>query len=280
MMLSVIIPVYKVEQTLDRCVESVLKQNVHDMEVILVDDGSPDCCSKMCDDWAKKDNRINVVHKKNGGLGDARNAGMGIATGEYITFVDSDDYLNDGIYQQMLDLIYRQGGVDMLEFSINCVGWEKEDISYSDHVYTDAMEYWRTTRAWNHAYACNKIFKRNVFGTLRFPTGNLYEDLLLQPAIIKRCRKIITSSVIGYNYCSNAMSITNAISSENLKQCLVAEQYVAKEMNAHWYKEWNLFMCMLYRQVDIYRLSGEIILTWPFVRLICWIHKHTKGRNK
>ena len=91
MKLSVIIPVYRVEDTLDRCVESVLAQDCHDMELILVDDGSPDSCGQRCDEWAQKDRRIKAIHQPNGGLSKARNAGIGQATGDYITFVDSDD---------------------------------------------------------------------------------------------------------------------------------------------------------------------------------------------
>ena len=91
MKLSIVIPVYLVESTLKRCVESVLSQDVEDMEVILVDDGSPDNCPKICDEWGRKDNRIMVIHKENGGLSEARNAGIDIASGDFITFVDSDD---------------------------------------------------------------------------------------------------------------------------------------------------------------------------------------------
>ena len=94
MLLSVIIPVYRTEQTLQRCVESVLNQGVDDMEVILVDDGSPDSCPELCDEWEEKDAHIKVIHKTNGGLSDARNAGIDIAKGEYITFVDSDDWVD------------------------------------------------------------------------------------------------------------------------------------------------------------------------------------------
>ena len=99
MKLSVIIPVYRVEDTLDRCVESVLCQSVDEMEVILVDDGSPDQCPAKCDLWAEKDARIRVIHKENGGLSDARNAGIDIAQGDFITFVDSDDYLEADTWQ-------------------------------------------------------------------------------------------------------------------------------------------------------------------------------------
>ena len=108
MILSVIIPVYCVEDTLNRCVESVLRQNVTDMEVILVDDGSTDKCPKMCDDWGERDAHIRVIHKQNGGLSDARNAGIDVAKGDLITFVDSDDYLADNTYQPLLALMSQQ----------------------------------------------------------------------------------------------------------------------------------------------------------------------------
>lgn len=92
--LSVIIPVYRTERTLERCVKSILEQSYHDLEVILVDDGSPDNCPQLCDEWALKDSRIRVIHKPNGGLSDARNAGIDAATGDCLTFVDADDFLD------------------------------------------------------------------------------------------------------------------------------------------------------------------------------------------
>lgn len=280
MILSVIIPVYKTEQTLNRCIESILCQCSDDMEIILVDDGSPDRCPHMCDEWSKKDNRVIVIHKENGGLSDARNAGLDIAKGEYVTFVDSDDYLNDGIYDKMLAILFKMPSIDIIEFSINCIGWKKIDILYSDSVYNDACDYWRRTRAWNHAYVCNKIFKNTLFDNIRFPKGKLYEDLWIQPELLRKASVIATSSIVGYNYYANDCAISANPSSENLKQCLSAELFVASEMKANWFSEWHLYMCMLYRQVDIYRLSGEIILRWPFVRFICWIHMKTKGRKR
>ena len=100
--ISVIVPVYKVEPYLDRCVKSVLNQTFSDFELILVDDGSPDECPRLCDEWATKDNRIQVIHKENGGLSDARNVGFEASTGEWITFVDSDDWLDATMYEIML----------------------------------------------------------------------------------------------------------------------------------------------------------------------------------
>ena len=118
--ISVIIPVYNVEEYLDKCVTSVLNQTYKNLEIILVDDGSPDNCPKMCDEWAKKDKRIKVVHKKNGGLSDARNSGIEVCTGEYIGFVDSDDYIDKQMYKELLKRIESTNS-DMVMCGINCV---------------------------------------------------------------------------------------------------------------------------------------------------------------
>lgn len=104
-LISVIVPVYMVEMYLDKCVESILSQQNVQIEVILVDDGSTDRCSEMCDVWAKRDQRIKVIHKKNGGLSDARNVGLKIAQGQYIAFVDSDDWINSNLYYILLNAI-------------------------------------------------------------------------------------------------------------------------------------------------------------------------------
>ena len=102
-LISVIVPVYKVEQYLDKCVESIVNQTYRNLEIILVDDGSPDNCPAMCDGWAKRDYRIKVIHKANGGLSDARNAGIEVAQGEYICFVDSDDYLESNYLKELIE---------------------------------------------------------------------------------------------------------------------------------------------------------------------------------
>ena len=102
-MISVIVPIYKVEAYLDRCVQSIVNQTYRNLEIILVDDGSPDNCGAMCDTWAKKDERIKVIHKQNGGLSDARNAGMASANGAYIGFIDSDDYIAPEMYQLLME---------------------------------------------------------------------------------------------------------------------------------------------------------------------------------
>ena len=104
---SVIIPIYKVEKYLSRCLDSVVNQTLDDIEIVLVDDGSPDSCPEICDRYAKKDSRIKVIHKKNEGLGYARNSGMLIATGEYIAFLDSDDYVSKDMYEKVYSELKR-----------------------------------------------------------------------------------------------------------------------------------------------------------------------------
>lgn len=117
-LLSVIVPVYKVESYLDRCVESIVGQSYRNLEIILVDDGSPDGCPEKCDDWAKRDNRIKVIHKQNAGLGFARNSGLDIATGEYVAFVDSDDYIENDMYRTLIDAACRHNA-DMVSCGFN-----------------------------------------------------------------------------------------------------------------------------------------------------------------
>ena len=104
-LISVIVPVYNVEKYLDKCIQSIVDQTYTNLEIILVDDGSPDNSGAICDEWAEKDNRIKVIHKANGGLSDARNAGLDIATGEYIAFVDSDDYIELDFYDKLYNVI-------------------------------------------------------------------------------------------------------------------------------------------------------------------------------
>ena len=119
-LISVIVPVYKVEAYLDRCVQSIVDQTYRNLEIILVDDGSPDNCPAMCDAWAEKDSRIRVIHKENGGLSDARNAGMAVTAGEFVGFVDSDDSIAPEMYQMLLERMNADGsdiaacGVEMV----------------------------------------------------------------------------------------------------------------------------------------------------------------------
>ena len=202
MKLSVIIPVYRVEATLNRCLESVLAQNVEDMEVILVDDGSPDNSPVMCDEWAVKDVRICVIHKINGGLSDARNAGLDIAKGEYVTFVDSDDYLLPDTYGPLLNMI---GTCDIIEFSV------ADRLTLQDCCYDDMSKYWLESQAYSHAYAWNKIYRRSLFDGIYFPKGEIFEDVIMLPKLLRQAQRVMTTSKGFYCYhCNNRWRWTDS----------------------------------------------------------------------
>ncbi len=213
MLLSVIVPVFRVEDTLDKCVSSLLRQGVDDMEIILVDDGSPDRCPAMADQWAVRDPRVKVIHKTNGGLSEARNAGLDTATGSLITFADSDDFLDDGLYAQLLAGI---GSCDILEFSI------AGRLQLSDEEFTDMSDYWLRCQAYCHTYVWNKIFRRQLFDGVRFPKGRVFEDVYIMPQLLRKAQKIRTTSRGYYHYCYNPNGITATADGRALAQLLDA----------------------------------------------------------
>ena len=182
-LISVIIPIYKVEEYLDECVQSVLNQTYKNLEVILVDDGSPDRCLQMCDEYAKADNRVKVVHKQDGGLSDARNAGLEIATGDYIGFVDSDDFIERNMYEVLLDKLQRAGTEVISSKIIWFSGGEKKTFKWYNGGYSED----RVLSLWDFFHeamkknldvcVCNKLYKRGVV-TEKFKKKRVNEDFL------------------------------------------------------------------------------------------------------
>ena len=176
-LLSVIVPVYKVEEYLDQCVESIIQQTWSNLEIILVDDGSPDNCPAMCDDWAKRDSRIRVIHKENGGLSDARNAGIDIARGEYIAFVDSDDFLDVRMYEILLcELLKKEAQAALC----NCFVYYSEDNYYPNSFAEKETALYKkeeaNARMFTDFSAWNKVYKRDLFNEIRYPKGKVFED--------------------------------------------------------------------------------------------------------
>lgn len=253
MLLSVIIPVYNVQQTLNRCVESVLCQGVDSMEVILVDDGSPDNSPTLCDEWARKDNRIRVIHKENGGLSDARNKGIDIATGDYITFVDSDDYLLPNTLKPLLDRTDNNKDIKLLEYLIRQEDSSRIPLVLEDKVFPSAKDYWLDTKAWNHSYACNKIYHRELFQGVRFPKGRLFEDLLTLPLLLKHCGKVATVNHGSYVYTVNEQGISKQTDRHTTMQLLKAELKAAWTMRTMpWSRNGkNLYYYIMCRFLDL-----------------------------
>jgi len=223
--LSVVIPVYMVERTLDKCVESVLSQDVADMEVILIDDGSPDACPRLCDEWAMKDSRITVLHKENGGLSDARNAGIDKATGRYITFVDSDDYIEPDTLTSLLNILEQHPEYDILEYPINEYEGDADKeslLAFDDQAYTDIHAYWYTTQAYKHTYACNKLYRRSLFDDVRYPKGKVFEDAQTYPRLMEKVHCVATTSQGLYHYCQNKGGITSQADGDAFRMLLEA----------------------------------------------------------
>ncbi len=246
MKLSVIIPVYQVEATLDRCVKSILQQEVDDMQVILVDDGSPDLCPQKCDLWAQKDTRILVIHKTNGGLSDARNAGIRQATSDLITFVDSDDFLAPDTYAPLLTVM---GDHDILEYSI------AERLQLEDHVYEDINEYWLKEHAYTHTYACNKIYRKHLFDSISFPKGRLFEDTYTFPQLLHKAHTIATTHLGSYHYFTNPQGITMNADGQALKQLLDGHLHNNMPVDDLYY------MYLLNIQIDVWERTHELLMS-------------------
>lgn len=187
MKLSIIIPIYKTQDTLDRCLNSILSQSFTDYEMILVDDGSPDNCPCICDKYAEINHNIIVIHKENGGLSDARNMGIKQAKGEYITFIDSDDAIKEHTLQLLMDELEQHPNIDILEYPImERVGNPDKEhlLTFCPKEYHDPIDYWFKEQAYLHTYACNKIFRRSLFDDVCFPKGKTFEDVQTTPYLI------------------------------------------------------------------------------------------------
>ncbi len=211
MKISVIIPVYQVEKTLQRCVDSITAQSFADWEAILVDDGSTDGSAAICDSCQTNDSRIKAIHEENRGLGAARNRGIEEATGDYIMFVDSDDTLSSETLEKLAAETANHADCDLIEFPIfTKYGNAKEQSiqSFPRNTYTDKWDYWFNGLAYAHSYACNKIFRREVFSKVKFTENKKFEDLFTLPKIMDVCRKVATTDVGLYYYYDNGNGIT------------------------------------------------------------------------
>ncbi len=215
--ISVIIPIYNVEKYLHKCVDSVINQTYTDLEIILVDDGSPDNCPAICDEYAKKDNRIVVVHKQNGGLSDARNKGIEVSTGNYITFLDSDDYLELDALEIFHSRMIKDGS-DLAVASVFCIdelgngiASINDSIPIKDEVITgDAgLNNLLIEKYWYYVIACSKLYKRELFNDLSFVKGKLHEDEFMVHKIFHKCKKISCIQKPLYMYLQRSASITN-----------------------------------------------------------------------
>lgn len=216
-LISVIVPVYKVEPYIRKCVESILSQTYRQIEVILVDDGSPDNCGAICDEYARADSRITVIHTENEGVYSARNKALDVATGDYLMFVDSDDWVEPDFCETALKLAL-ENNVQMVAFMFNNVFedrdhtiTEKRPAVFRQTGYMEASEavkhlIFRNTSLAN--YLWNKLFKRSLFDGVRFPEGRVLQDQAVVYLMMLRAGRIYVSNAVLYNYLQHSGSIT------------------------------------------------------------------------
>ena len=257
--LSVIIPVYKVEKYIHKCIDSVLAQSFTDYELILVDDGSPDNCPQICDEYAKKDERIKVIHKQNGGLSDARNTGLDEVKGEYIYFLDGDDYIDSELFRKVIEKADSEH-YDMVSFSYRKVGDENKIFKFkkaefcldskekrADFIIGNYLQYKSGFEAWNRIYRAEIIIKNR----LRFyPNKEIYaEDVLFNLCYFVHAEKIAVMDDILHYYVIRDSSITGANKdtkiNEYLKLCMEYEKYIKKYDKEYLCKEFPAIFYML-----------------------------------
>ena len=263
MKISVIVPVYNVQEYLAECVQSILNQSFADFELLLIDDGSTDQSGAIAEKLAVKDSRIRVFHKKNGGLSDARNYGIDHAQGEYLTFVDSDDYIASTYLEMLHDLIVRYNADASCVSAFETVerhtrsnlGGEKEGIITGTEAITNSLLRHRIGIS-----ACGKLFQSCLFDEIRFPKGELYEDLLTLPYVFEQCKTVAYSSAALYFYFQRPGSITNSKISErhmrffdNTIQLMGRFDHYGKEMH----------------DAFVVRIAGESINRFAEILLFC-----------
>ena len=253
-LISIIVPVYKVEPYLDKCVRSIVEQTYKNLEIILVDDGSPDNCGAMCDAWASKDSRIRVIHKENGGAGLARNIAIDLAQGEFISFIDSDDYIEPHMYEHLLSLMVED--VDIAE----CELLETEsDNAPLDGPKTDGILVCTAEEAMAHHIGDaifrqtppNKLYRRSTVGSIRFPVGKRIDDEFFTYRVIANCRRLAHSPCRMYAYrqqpgsvmhLSFALSRLQAVEAKEQRLDLIGQQFPTLVPPA----KTNLFLTCLY----------------------------------
>ena len=212
-LISIIVPIYNIEIYLSRCVDSIINQCYTNLEIILVDDGSTDSCGMMCDSYKEQDSRIVVIHKANGGLSSARNAGLDVAQGEYIGFVDGDDYIEPDMYEKLyyfcsqneLDIVCARfceciDGKDHLE---NYTGTSKIDLG--SRLYCDALLERNGAKITSSVW--DRLYKKEMFEGIRFPEGKLYEDIVITPTLFLNAGKCGYIDSLVYHYTIRSDSI-------------------------------------------------------------------------
>lgn len=219
-LLSVIVPVYNVENYLVKCINSILNQTFSDFELLLIDDGSTDNSGKMCDNFALKDRRIKVFHQPNSGLSMARNIGIEHSSGKYLSFIDSDDWIEKDMYGKMLDLVFGGKDIDIIVCGhrvLTEMGKIEEEIVFPKTISLSGIEATKLILEDKDlpSFAWNKIYKKKLFDTIRFPNGRIYEDTATIYQIFHLSKDVQIVNGIFYNYLRREGSI--CLTADSLK---------------------------------------------------------------
>lgn len=229
MKISVIVPIYQVENYLRQCLDSILTQTYRELELILVDDGSPDACPQICDEYAAKDTRVKVIHKKNGGLSDARNAGIAAATGDYVMFVDGDDWLADKMDIACLAERAEESVADVISFSYSKI-YEREQRAVACLGYAESMPLTLKTKGEQLQYlsrrglyiasACNKLIRLRCLreNELFFAVGQTSEDVVWCLKLMRACHSLDYLNRDVYRYRQREGSISQTLNTESCRQ--------------------------------------------------------------
>ncbi len=266
-LISVIVPIYKVEAYLDRCVQSIVNQTYTNLEIILVDDGSPDQCPQMCDTWAKRDARVRVVHKENGGLSDARNAGLSIAGGEYIAFVDSDDAVEPD-YLSSLYQVMQQENADIAECGVLLVKEDgevlRERSCEEECLAMDRIEALRRLVLEQGVFQTvwNKLYRRSVIEGIQFEKGKYHEDEFWTYRVFARAQRIAVIRRPMYRYLQRSASIMGDGYSLKRLDGLEARAQRMRDLQkyselAELTRQQFVLDCMYHWQCSCRHLSGE-----------------------
>lgn len=262
--LSIIIPIYNVETTLRRCLDSVLAQAVENCEILLIDDGSTDGSGGIAEEYAARYMCIRCFHKPNGGLSDARNYGLEHAQGEYVAFADSDDELSPDTYTQLMDILTRHPDYDILEFPVlqNPERTDETLFLPGNHVFNDALD-WLAYKGTEHCWACNKVFRTSLFNEVRFAKGKKFEDVLVLIDIIKQRPVIATTNRGQYIYHYNDMGIAAQDRTNGLSALLDAQLALVSGLHINTReRRWHrLYTDMLAVQIVAFCRTGEIRLS-------------------
>lgn len=231
-LVSVIVPIYKVETYINRCIDSIITQTYANLEIILVDDGSPDKCGEICDNYALQDRRIKVIHKENGGLSDARNVAIDKATGDFFTFIDSDDYV-DCHYVEYLYKVMEKTEVDCVLCDFEKFSKEPmltKNIYFCDYKIFSSLTALEMILYQNKLVpsAWAKLYKREVFNNIRYPNGMLYEDLAIIYDVMKNCSTIAFLPLKLYFYFQRPNSILGEFYTKRLDVLDVVDGIVKK----------------------------------------------------